>query len=260
MVMLAPYVRAETVRLVADLWCPYNCEPHSDKPGYMVEIARAAFAKHNIEVEYNIVPWARAIEDVGAGKYEAVIGAYYSDAPDLIYPEVPQGQCRNAFFVNDNDTWTYSGLSSLEGRSLGVIGDYAYSHELDPYIEKYASDPARIQSLFGDTATRNNVRKLIMGRVDVIVEDVQVMDYYLGQEDMKDAKDKIKRAGILPDEEDQNGIIFIAFSPIHPEANRYAKILGEETDIMRNNGKLREIMQRYGLEVFEGGVARNAQE
>ena len=32
--------RADEVVLLADAWCPYNCEPGSDTPGFMIEIAR----------------------------------------------------------------------------------------------------------------------------------------------------------------------------------------------------------------------------
>lgn len=48
--------RAETITIVADPWCPYNCEPGSDEPGFMVEIARRVFAEAGIEVRYETVP------------------------------------------------------------------------------------------------------------------------------------------------------------------------------------------------------------
>ena len=43
---------AKTVVLVADEWCPYNCAPNSDKPGYVVEIAELVFAEAGHTVIY----------------------------------------------------------------------------------------------------------------------------------------------------------------------------------------------------------------
>lgn len=43
---LSTQVKAEEViTLVADEWCPYNCVPNSEKPGYAIEIAQEIFNK-----------------------------------------------------------------------------------------------------------------------------------------------------------------------------------------------------------------------
>ena len=242
--------RAETITLVADTWCPYNCEPGSEKPGYMVELAAKAFARHGIKVEYKVMPWARAIEDSRQGKYNGIIGAYYSDAPDFIYPKISQGTCQFAFYVRANDAWIYTGATSLSGRSLGVINDYSYSQELDTYIESQSGNEKSIQVASGDNALEINIRKLLASRIDSFIEDRQAVSYTLSQSvDLK--KNDLKEAGILPDESDENGAIFIAFSPNHPNSEKYAKILSDETESMRKNGEMAEILFRYGISSLE---------
>ena len=37
---------AETINIVSDEWCPYNCEPGSDRPGFGIEIAMEAYAHY----------------------------------------------------------------------------------------------------------------------------------------------------------------------------------------------------------------------
>ncbi|MEQ1790535.1 MAG: hypothetical protein ABL857_08835, partial [Rickettsiales bacterium] len=32
-----------TINIVADEWCPFNCDPESDKPGYVIELAKEIF-------------------------------------------------------------------------------------------------------------------------------------------------------------------------------------------------------------------------
>lgn len=239
-------VRAETVTLVADIWCPYNCEPGSEKPGYMIELATKAFSRHGIKVDYKVMPWARAIEDTRHAKYNGIIGAYYSDAPDFVFPQIAQGTCQFAFYVRANDDWVYTGATSLSGRSLGVINDYSYSKELDAYIAAQSSDEKSVQVASGDNAMDINLRKLLAGRLDSFIEDRQAVSYMLSQNpDIK--KTDLKEAGILPDESDENGAIFIAFSPNHPKSEKYAKILADETAAMRKSGEMTKILSRYGI-------------
>ncbi len=63
--MSAP-ARAETLLIVADPWCPYNCAPDSTKPGMIVEIVKKAFERHGISVTYETLPWTRAVEETRA--------------------------------------------------------------------------------------------------------------------------------------------------------------------------------------------------
>lgn len=45
-------VQADVVTLRADQWCPYNCVPGSDRPGYMIEIAREVFGRAGHQIDY----------------------------------------------------------------------------------------------------------------------------------------------------------------------------------------------------------------
>jgi polar amino acid transport system substrate-binding protein len=243
-------VRAETITLVADGWCPYNCEPNAEKPGYMVEIAKKAFEKYGIEIEYSNLPWARQ------NKYTGIIGAYYGDAPDFIFPSVAQGLSVFSFYVNKSDEWTYAGIDSLASRSLGAINDYSYSVHLDSYIESHKNDPTHIQILSGDNAIDNNIKKLLAKRIDTIVEDRQAMAYYLSPKEFESVRASIKEAGILPSEEDGNGVVFIAFSPNNPNSKRYAEILSSETIAMSKSGVLKEILSRYGIDDFTNEILK----
>ena len=248
---LAAPVRAETVVLAADEWCPYNCEAGSDKPGFMVELARAAFAKHGIAVEYVTVPWARAIEETRQNKYAGIIGAYYGDAEDFVFPKVPQGRSDMTFYVKKDSTWNYTDNTSLDNLSLGVIADYSYSQGLDAYIEQHKADPKRIQIVSGDDALEANIQKVLHGRIGAFIEDKQVIDYSLSTPEMQPHKENLREAGLLPTPSDGNGIVFIAFSPANPNAAKYAELLSAETMAMRKNGELKKILDRYGVRDFD---------
>ncbi|MDO3388466.1 hypothetical protein QWI17_21650 [Gilvimarinus sp. SDUM040013] len=106
-------VFGETIHLVADNWCPYNCEPDSAAPGFMVEIAQRAFADEGISVRYSILPWLRALQDTRNGVYDAVIGASKAEAVDFIFPRIEQAQMRNAFWALSDSPWNFQGMHSL---------------------------------------------------------------------------------------------------------------------------------------------------
>ena len=233
---------AKTITLVADVWCPYNCERASEKQGFMVEIAREAFEKHGITVEYATMPWAQAIEETRSGKHTAIIGASINDAPDFIFPAIEQGWMNMQFFVAKDSRWNYSGKESLSRVALGVVSAYAYGPSIDSYIRTHRNDPSRIQVAGGDNVIAHNVDALLSGKVDAVLEDGHVMAYYLERSGLAG---KVRKAGQLP-VSDQNNL-YIAFSPKDKSAKKYAFLLADEIAAMRTNGKLKEILDRYAI-------------
>jgi polar amino acid transport system substrate-binding protein len=236
--------KIESITIVADTWCPYNCNPESPHQGFIIDIAKKAFAKHNIEVKYIVLPWTQAINETRKGKYTAIIGAAIGDAPDFIFPKTSQGFMQNSFYVKKSANWKYTGIKSLNNIILGAIADYSYSDELDNYIRKYRLDPAKLSMMSGDDALGINLSMLKRNKIGAILEEKYVMSYYLSMHNMKG---DIQEAGALPTSENNN--LYIAFSPKDKKsARRYAEILSQETTKMRESGELKEIMDIYGLD------------
>lgn len=230
---------ADVITLRADEWCPYNCEPNSAEPGFMIEIAQAIFKKAGHSVEYDVMPWARAIQDTRKGKFNGIIGAGKEDAPDFVFPEVELAEMTGAFYVKQGTAWTYAGLESLKDKTLGVIKDYSYSEDIDGYIEENGKNSKLVQVASGDSALDSNVKKLLSGRIDVLIEDSNVMGLYIKSNKQENA---LQSAGKLsPDD------LFIAFSPSLPKSNEYAKILSDGIVAMRMSGELAAILDKYGL-------------
>jgi polar amino acid transport system substrate-binding protein len=242
--LLPVVVRAETetITIVADRWCPYNCEPGSERPGVMIEIAQKAFAKHNISIEYLVLPWTRALDETRKNKYTAVGRAGREDAPDFVFPSVAQGHMNNVFYVKKGNPWRYTDVASLEKVSLGVIADYSYSEVVDAYIMAHKNEPKFVQVITGDGALDINVKKLIAGRIGAMIDEENVIRYYLSQHDVAN---QVERAGSIPASKKDD--LFIAFSPKEPKAKIYANILAKETKEMRKSGELKKILATYNL-------------
>lgn len=244
LVALALPVRADEVVFAADLWCPYNCIPDSDKPGYMVEIAARAFASAGHKFSYKTMPWARALADAASGKITGVFGASPDEAKDLLYPKQPLAQSRNVLAVPAGSPFVWASIKSLEPVALGIIQDYSYGATLDAYIKANLKNPSRIQVLSGDTPLLGNLRKLQAARIGATVDDVNVLTYTLTSENLTNAVR-------LVDIADAPSPLFIGLSPKPPQAAAYAALLDTTVEALRVSGDLDKILARYGLKDWE---------
>lgn len=123
--------------------------------------------------------------------------------------------------------------------SLGVTRGYSYGNLYEVYIQPDEGDVERIQIVSGDTGLMQNIRKLLLERVDAIIEDRTVFQYYLHQ---TKNPNHFSEAGVAYLEK-----VYIAFSPKNPNARQYARILSNAMIELRASGKLAEILEKYGL-------------
>lgn len=242
MAVSASAARADVITLVADPWCPYTCDPKSDRPGYMVEIAREVFARTGHAVRYELVSWSSALRMVRDGQADAVVGASPNDDASLVFPAVPQGRSGKALATRSGFTFAFRGTESLHPFRLGVIRDYGYGEPFDSYVRVNGDDARRIVIAggFGYAMLNQLLRALVETQVDLVVDDQLVLYHALGQLGLGE------RVGITP----LLGVeepVFIAFSPRRETSRAYAAELAEGMKTLRVSGRLKEIMGRYGL-------------
>ena len=115
------WAESETIRVRADQWMPFNGDPADDRPGYVVEMARAIFGRHGITVDYQTMPWSDALKAAAAGEIEAVIGANPKEAAELLLPTEPIGEPRVGLFVKKGNAWQFTSVPSLRTVKIGAI-------------------------------------------------------------------------------------------------------------------------------------------
>lgn len=233
--------RADTITLVADPWCPHNCEPGTDKPGYAIDIAKAVFEKAGHKVDYKVLPWTRALADTRAGKFDGAVGAGSTDREGLILPKEAIGQSQNGAYVKASSTWTLAGVKSLESVVTGVVLDYTYPGTFGEYVTANAKDAKRIVASAGANALEQNLRRMIAGRgIDVVVDDIAVVSFNLKELNL--AND-VKLAGAV----DEPDPIYIGFAGGKATSQAYADLLDAGIADLRKSGKLQEILGKYGV-------------
>lgn len=233
--------RADTITMQADEWCPFDCGGTTGTfgPGYGVEVAQVIFAKAGHKVEFTLAPWNRSLEDCLHGLVTSVIGAAPVDSPELIFPTEPIGVWDTTFVVRKGDPWRYQGIDSLARVKLGGILGYIYMEPVAAYVDAHRDDRSRVDLVGGRNPTDANLRKLLAGRIDTAMEARAVLDYKLKSLGLSGSVDF---AGGTP-----SGPIYIAFSPKHPKAREYARLLDEGIARMRASGELKAILDRYGV-------------
>ena len=234
---------AGTLSIVADEWYPMNGTPNAKKPGYMIELAETIFSAHNIDVTYTLMPWERAVKETRLGKHNCVVGAYKVDTPDFVFPKQHWGIDSPQFFVKEGETWQYTGeISSLKNRKLGLISGYSYSDKIDQYAASQKG--SRIQFARGDNALAKNINKLIYGRIDTLIESINVFHAKINS--MQVTQPFIAAGNATPPVE-----MYIACSPNLPSSKKYMDIVDTETIKLKRNGQLKTILDRYGIDEWK---------
>ena len=223
----------------SDLWCPYNCVPGSDRPGYAIEIAQAVFGAAGYDVDYQLLNWTRSIQDARQGRADAVIGAYNTDVPGFVLPREPIGRSSSGFAVRRGVAFSYTGPHALDGRVLGVVANYEFAGALGAYVRALHGDSSRIQYVSGDGALDKNLLKLLAGRLDVVLDDATVLSRSIATLGLADRVAFSDGGERVP--------LFIAFSPANPLSPRLAVILTEGIAQLRATGRLAAILARYGV-------------
>lgn len=230
--------------VVADPWCPHNCKAGDTREGYMVDVAREAMAAAGYTLDYRNLSWARALKMTREGEFHAVVGAFRTDAPDFIFPEVAQGRSSMSLFTHPDNDWTYDGIASLRDQKLLTINGYSYSAELDDYIDRNQDNRERIWILSGPAPLKRALSLLEQNRTDVFAEDDDVMAWAALNDPDIDLPRSAGRVG--------QTLSYLAFSPARENSAELARILSEGTQRLIENGRMKAILDRYGLSDLPG--------
>lgn len=228
--------QADTWSVRADNWCPYNCEPKTAAPGYMVEILESAAKTEGNTVDYKLMPWARALAEAREGHITAVVGLTGNDRAGLVITE-KMGVDSTCFFVNAGDAFKYTGAADLSKvRSVGTVHGYEYADEFMAWQKTNAS---KVQATAGDDALVTNAKKLKANRIQSFIENTTVVDF--ARKSNPELKD-IVSAGCFA-----NVDLFAGFSAKNPKAQAMVKATNAKMAELKKSGELAKMLAKYGV-------------
>lgn len=228
------FALAETITVVADLWCPYNCQPGSDKAGIALDILKKAFP--DATISYQLMDWDSAITRTRAGEFDGIVGAARSDAPDFIFPTKSFAYTRNCVYVPDKSTWKFTGYNDLAKIRLGVIKAYTYGEEIDNYVKQ--AIPESLLVADSDKPLNDLIDALDSGKIDALVSDKNVFAYTVAELGKRDDY-RMDGCGEQDD-------LYVAFSPANKQrSQKLADQLSAGIDTLAKNRLMPTIYSRY---------------
>ncbi len=229
----------------ADPWCPYNCEPNSKHPGYLIELAFAVYEPLGYKVIYKKMPWKRALYSAKNGIINAAVGAVIGDVSDNIYGTKSLGRDETVAIVRKGEIFKYKNPTSFDGKILGIITNYTYDNNgvIDKYIEKRGKEEkGSLTKLYHQKSLDSLFQMLILKRIDVFLENKFVALY------------KAKQLGYLDEveivETGAGDTICFAFTP-DEQGKKLANLLDNGIIKLRKSGKLKVILSKYGLKDWQ---------
>ena len=169
--------RAENLRLVTGELPPYATQERTDD-GIALAIVRKAFAIGGSTVSYTFKPWTRSLEEARAGLWDGT--AYWGKNP-----------ARDVgFLISDNvltEQWVFlyrqrgdaapvfdwHTLADLKSQRIAAVQSYTYTPE---FWQMQKAGSLQVEFAQDDLG---NLRRLVAGRVDVVVIERNVACYLM---------------------------------------------------------------------------------
>lgn len=136
-----------------------------------MEVARAALEPKGYKVSLELVPWARAVHCAKVGRCDGLYLSYYVEERKqwFVFSD-PIGELRTGFFKLKSHDISFKTLDDLRPYRIGMTRGAAVSEEFDKadFLEK---NPVPHHT--------TNVKKLLRGRLDLVVAAKPVFEYLI---------------------------------------------------------------------------------
>lgn len=241
MSLTKPVYAQDKLVFASDDWCPYVCNNTKDKPGFIVELVRQAFAMHGIEVEYKSMPFHKAIAAASKGEIDGVL-AIARRGNKLMYPIQPQMYSQRKAYIRASDYWHYDTPNALEGRKLCIVLDYSMDSNTRRYFTRsYSTNPMGFIVEEGDDANITCMQKVARGEADVYIADENIVSAYL--DDITEGE-PLKAVDVLGE---RPSPLFVAFSPKLQGASTYVEKMVSAIESVRAVGDSKDLAVKYEL-------------
>ena len=233
LLLLAPTVAAERLRLVADAWPPFT-DATLINGGLATDIVSTALARAGYASDFEQVPWARALMGVGDGRYDVLINAWYDEARTQLGQFSAEYLLNRVRFIKRrDDPIEYQNLQQLHAYPIAVVRGYAYSADFD-------ADPKLQKVPVHNFAMA--VRMLAAQRVRLTVEDEYVARYNLARE-----SSRVRNAvEFLPKPLSENSL-HILVSLKNPKHEQIVAGFDREISKMKADGSYARLLKQHGM-------------
>jgi polar amino acid transport system substrate-binding protein len=180
------------------------------------------------------MPWARAETDVKKGAYDILPDVWMTDArkKEMMFSK-PYVSNKVKFILLKDNPFEYQGLKSLKGKTIGTVRGYGYGDEFLKSTDFKRDEVVDINT---------NLKKLVMKRIDMTLEDEIVAKAKIAEENPK-LLDQIrfsKNSFSIND-------LHIASGLKNPRHKEIIEAFNKGLEIIKTDGTAARILADYGI-------------
>lgn len=174
----------DTIEISTGEWPPF-LGAELPEQGVIARLIRDIFAEAQISVQFTFLPWSRAMHDTVNGKYTATAVWMFAEdrAKNFLYSE-PVLDEKFVFFYRKSQPFYWQQLTDLQGMIVGGVSGYSYGPDFDTAVKNH------IMGLDIVGSVEQNFRRLALGRVDIVAEEISV-GYHMLQRRLPDIANSI---------------------------------------------------------------------
>ncbi len=207
--------------------------------GLCIEIVQEVYTSQGYELHVENAPWARALMLVKEGHYDILPNAWLSqERTQFLAYSTPYAKVRVKVVKKKGDVFEYTGIQCLSKKRVGIVRGADYGTEFTNAIDISKEE---------GTNMIQNTKKLIAGRIDLILEDQIGLVTTLLE----------KAPTLLRDIEFEttpfsNNELYVACGLGNPRCQKLIETFNRGLEQIKANGTYRAILSRYGLK--EGSI------
>jgi len=240
--------KGKEVKIALFDFCPWQCpdlgEPQ--RPGIIVEAAKAIFKEAGYRVQFFTVPYARAIKGTEEGDYDVILNLNAHTSQKLLLSEESSAYIEMNFYLRKDDLWHYKGIPSLKSIQIISIIGYDYS-PISPSYQKYISEnenTGKVVFLSGDNASERAFRMVLEKRATTFNEAASVFEYSTLKAGIRNQFKKGETLG--------GGPLYAGFTPRRTSAKTFRNVFDKGIIKLRESGALKKILDHYGVSDWRG--------
>ncbi len=235
---LSSALYCETIKIATIDWYPYCTIDNNEQPGLLIEYVQTIYNRVGIEVEFEVLPWSRAIYYTEKGIVDALLAPSKNEAPNLVYPENIIGTQRFCFFNLANDPWVYTRPESVIGKSIIHVQGV-----LPEELKKFENDNIFIRKSYDKDFIKESIAFLFAEKIDSILLTDYTMINFLNDNGLMNL---VKFAGCVTEEN-----LYLAFSPL-PSKKEYVdnliEVFDREIKILIEEKYFEKLLEKYNMD------------
>ena len=221
------------LRLVADSWPPFS-EQWLPNNGLASDLVVQALGRAGYHSQYVETSWARALHGLERGDYDVLVNAWYSQERSRFgHFSAPYLHNRIRLLKRKGYPVSFTRIADLTPHRIAGVRGYAYHHELLEHPDIERVDVNNFVSALG---------MLNAERVELVMEDEQVIYHYLGPE-----LNQLEGAFELVDKPLGVNGLHILVSLQNPQHKEIVRGFEHALEQMKQDGSYQATLQRHGL-------------